>query len=410
MRRAAHPQAAVQHDVGVSLRIFVAHPSALLTDHRHHGDGLVAYGFIRELAARGHELEIAAERVDLSEPQPANVRIHPLGGSHGTPTLGRAGFMWRMSRLYRNLARGQPFDVVHQLNPVHAGLTLALADQPVPIVLGPYVPDWPGFRKPGGPLLRPVVLRVNDLVRAAQQRRATTVLLSTPAAASKLATRQIGRLRIHQISAGIDDREWRPPEDAQQRDRQDVLFLANLEVRKGILVLLDAFADVARALPAARLVVAGGGPLATEVRERVASPSLSGVRLLGPLERGEAPAVVQDCGVCCVPSLAEPFGMTALEAMACAKPVVATAAGGLGHLVPDEGGRKVAPGDAEALAAALKELLAAPELRSAMGTHNRRLVEERYAWPRVVDRLEEAYREAVDHARTAPRPVMSRAL
>ncbi len=102
--------------------------------------------------------------------------------------------------------------------------------------------------------------------------------------------------------------------------------------------------------------------------------------------------------------------MTALEAMACAKPVVATAASGLGHLVPDEGGRKVAPGDARALATALTEILAAPELRSAMGEHNRRLVEERYSWPRVVDRLEAAYREAIDRSRPTPRAVMSRAL
>ena len=54
------------HDVGVGLRIFVAHPSALLTDHRPHGDGLVAYGFIRGLAERGHELHVAAEEVDLT--------------------------------------------------------------------------------------------------------------------------------------------------------------------------------------------------------------------------------------------------------------------------------------------------------------------------------------------------------
>jgi hypothetical protein len=45
-----------------------------------------------------------------------------------------------------------------------------------------------------------------------------------------------------------------------------------------------------------------------------------------------------------------------------------------------------------------------------MGAHNRRLVEERYAWPRVVDRLEAVYREAIDQVRAGPRPVLSRAL
>ena len=376
----------------------MAHPSALLTDHRPHGDGLVAYGFIRELATRGHELHIAAERVDLAEPLPANVHVHQLGEKPGTPLLGRVGFMWRMSRLYRDLASSEPFDVVHQLNPVHAGLTLALTDRRVPVVLGPYVPDWPGFPKPGGALLRPLVLRANDLVRAAQQRRASTVLLSTPAAASKLASGVPGRLRIHQISAGIDDQLWRPASRPADGQPQEVLFLANLEVRKGILVLLDAFAEVARELPDAQLVVAGDGPLAAEVRGRLSSPGLARARLLGSVGREDAPAVMQACSVCCMPSFDEPFGMTALEAMACAKPVVATAGGGLGHLVPDEGGKKVPSGDVSALAAALLDVLERPELQRAMGSHNRNLVEERYAWPRVVDRLEAAYREAMEPA------------
>ena len=81
---------------------------------------------------------------------------------------------------------------------------------------------------------------------------------------------------------------------------------------------------------------------------------------------------MQSCDVYCLPSFGEPFGMTALEAMACARPVVATDAGGLRHLVAERGGRKVPPGDADALAAALREVLADPELRRAMGEHNRR--------------------------------------
>jgi glycosyltransferase involved in cell wall biosynthesis len=107
------------------------------------------------------------------------------------------------------------------------------------------------------------------------------------------------------------------------------------------------------------------------------------------------------CGVYCLASYGEPFGMTALEAMACAKPVVATATSGLGYLVPDEGGRKVPPRDPAALADALYEVLANAELRRAMGRHNREVVERRYAWARVVDRLEEAYEEAMRAPRQA---------
>ncbi len=179
-----------------------------------------------------------------------------------------------------------------------------------------------------------------------------------------------------------------------------MLFLANLQVRKGILVALEAFERVAAQRPSARLLVAGDGPEAATVRRlAAASPAHERIVLLGAVTREQALPVMQASSVFCAPSYAEPFGMNALEAMACARPVVATRAGGLQHLVDDRGGRVVAPGDAPALAAALTELLARPDLRAAMGAHNRRLVRERYDWTAVVDRLERAYAEAVRRRR-----------
>lgn len=177
---------------------------------------------------------------------------------------------------------------------------------------------------------------------------------------------------------------------------QDVLFLANLQPRKGVLVALDAFEQVAADLPGARLIVAGAGPEEEELRRRVAASRVGDrVLLRGPLPREAVLAAMQACTVYCMPSLGEPFGMSALEAMACARPVVGTDAGGLRYLVPPGGGLMVPPGDARALAVALGQVLASPAVQRAMGERNRRAVEERYAWPRVVDRLEGVYGEAL---------------
>jgi len=149
--------------------------------------------------------------------------------------------------------------------------------------------------------------------------------------------------------------------------------------------------------PSARLLIAGTGPEESEVRRRIqATPALSRVRLLGLLERDRVISVMQACAVYCLPSYGEPFGMSALEAMACGKPVVATDAGGLRHLVDDEGGRRVSPGDSAALATALRDILSVPEVRRQMGRHNRHVIEERYAWPHVIGSLEDIYREAVE--------------
>ncbi len=74
--------------------------------------------------------------------------------------------------------------------------------------------------------------------------------------------------------------------------------------------------------------------------------------------------------------------MSALEAMACGKPLVVTNAGGLGHLVPDQGSLKVAPGEAPALATALLRLLQEPELQHKMGRFNRSYVMAKHSWDR----------------------------
>lgn len=379
----------------LSLRIFVVSGAALLTDHRPHGDGLVAYGFIRELARRGHEIHVAAGRVDLSAELPANVRVYPLIRDGGHSRAERVLFMARLRRLYRRLGGPAAFEVVHQLTPVEVGVSLALGDLGVPLVLGPYVPDWPSSGEGADGTVGPLALRAKRVVRAAQQSRATTVLLSTPAASSKVERPEGSRLRVRDLPLGVDDRAWVPVEE-KDVVRQEVLFLANLEVRKGIHVLLSAFEDLAPQLPSARLRIAGAGQELERVRHRIqASPARAQMQLLGRVDRDQARAAMQACSVYCLPSYGDPCPLAAVEAMACARPVVATNAGGLGHLVPDGGGLKVPPGDSVALAEALGKLLADPQGRRAMGRHNRQVVEHRYAWPRVVDRLEEHYQEAI---------------
>lgn len=367
----------------MKLRIFLVAPSALLTDHLPHGDGLVAFGFIRELAARGHELHVAALRTDLRADLPANLHLHRLALGAPSRLLTRLDYMRRVRALYGTLELGQAFDIVHQLNPVEVGVSLALVGVPVPLVLGPYWPDWPGSSRS----------RVKRVLRAAQQRQSSTILLSSPAATSKLSAAAARRVRVAELPPGIDDRRFSPGRGGAGHD---ILFLANLEVRKGVHVAIEAFARITTELPRARLLLGGMGSEADAVHRRVgALPAPERVSILGKVEHERVRATMQACDLYCLPSYGEPFGMTALEAMACARPVVATDAGGLRHLVSERGGRRVPPGDSEALASALHELLVDAELRRSMGEHNRRVVEERYSWTRVGDRLEEHYREAV---------------
>ena len=377
--------AQLRDHTSVEFRIFVLPGSAMFTDNRPHGDGLVGYGFVRQLALDGHELHVAAGRVDLRGELPGNVHLYELGADDPH----RLSFMWRVRRLYARLARGRTFDLVHQLTPVEVGVSLALPRGRAPLVLGPYVPDWAPSGVGADAEVSGAVLRVKRLLRAAQQRRAACVLVSTPAAESKVELR--GRPeRVHELPLGVDEQFWRPSDSPARAG--EVLYLASLEARKGIHVLLDAFEQLAPRMPSARLLVGGQGSELERVRARIAaSPALAAVELLGPVDRENARALMQRCAVYCLPSYGDPAPLAAVEAMACGRPVVATDAGGLGYLVPAESGASVPPGDAGALAEALGRILADPALARSTGEHNRRLVEERYAWPRVVARLEELY-------------------
>lgn len=98
-------------------------------------------------------------------------------------------------------------------------------------------------------------------------------------------------------------------------------------------------------------------------------------------------ALHRQAAVCVVPSIwDEPFGLAALEAMAAGKPLCATRAGGLQHIIRDgETGFLFCRGDAAELAQRLGQLLCDPALRHRMGEAGRRLVEEKYDWPRLIE-------------------------
>jgi glycosyltransferase involved in cell wall biosynthesis len=89
----------------------------------------------------------------------------------------------------------------------------------------------------------------------------------------------------------------------------------------------------------------------------------------------------------------EPFGLVLIEAMACGRPVVATAAGGVLDIVEDGGtGLLVSPGDVESTASAVVRLLLHPEQASTMGAKGRAKAEREFSLPTYARRVEEVYR------------------
>jgi glycosyltransferase involved in cell wall biosynthesis len=173
------------------------------------------------------------------------------------------------------------------------------------------------------------------------------------------------------------------------RDRPLVLTPARLDEQKGHPVLLRAAAE----LPEVEFVLAGEGPergsleaLATElgIVERV--------RFLG--YRDDIPRLLAACDIFALPSLYEGSSLAVLEAMAARRPVVSSAIGGTDELIDDGAdGLLVAPGDAAALAAALRRLLDDPGLRESFAARARERVERDFTPAAMVRRVEAIYAE-----------------
>jgi L-malate glycosyltransferase len=378
-----------------SLTIFIIHPSELLTDHLPHGDGTVAWGFIRELGRRGHRLHVACEKIDLTEPLPPNVSLHLIRTRARSGAARTLEYMLACRALFERLRRQTPFDVAHQLNPVFGGLSLALFGTDVPVVLGTYVAAWP-CDWDGLPLVEG---RLSGQLKRAllylQQRSAAALLVTTRAALdTRIVNTPAIRARVRWQHHGVDAAAFAPVPATRTAALASarILFLANVGIVKGIFPLLEAFIGVRAVRPDATLVIGGDGPILIQVRRRIAELGLGdAVEVLGNVPRAHVAALMHGSAVYCLPSFGEPYGMSAIEAMAAGLPLVVTDRGGLAEVADAQGALYVQPGDVEALATALFTVLASPERARAMGDHNLRRARDVFAWSTVVDSLEAAY-------------------
>jgi glycosyltransferase involved in cell wall biosynthesis len=182
-------------------------------------------------------------------------------------------------------------------------------------------------------------------------------------------------------------------------DTPCLLVLASLVARKGIDVLLDALAQLDVPSPQPVLWIAGDGPERGALERRARALGLTQrVRFLG--RRDDAGDLLAACDVFVLPSRLEGLGVAALEAMAAARPVVASAVGGLAEAVVHERtGLLVPPEDPGALAAALARLLRDPSLRARLGEAGPTRVREKYTNESMVEAYEALYAEVLAEGR-----------
>jgi glycosyltransferase involved in cell wall biosynthesis len=186
-----------------------------------------------------------------------------------------------------------------------------------------------------------------------------------------------------------------------------VLFVGSLDRAhyfKGLPVLFEALRGLGDAAPA--LLVVGDGDLRPDYQRRVAQLGLGQrVHFAGKVGDADLPACYGAADVVVLPSVTrgEAFGVVLLEAMASARPVVASDLPGVRAVVRSTGGGWLTPpGDAPALGQAIATLASDPALRRTLGLAGRQAVVERYAWPAIGRRLEATYRAVLGPPSWAP--------
>ncbi|MBA2301618.1 MAG: GT4 family glycosyltransferase PelF [Acidobacteria bacterium] len=227
------------------------------------------------------------------------------------------------------------------------------------------------------------------------------VVANSHAAADRLRAEGVEDDKILVIPNGIDPGMFAAHRYSSEPRR--VTMIACLREEKRIDVLVRAVPRVLARYPDAQFTLAGDGTCRNELVDLVQQLGVADrVRFLG--HREDVPDVLAEADVFVLPSRSEAFPNSVMEAMAAGVPVVASDVGGIPELVRDGAtGRLVPPGNVDALANALLDLLGNPRQVEEFGRAGRRIIEQTYSFDRMVDQFETLY-ESELAARTADAP------
>lgn len=166
--------------------------------------------------------------------------------------------------------------------------------------------------------------------------------------------------------------------------------------KKGMDILIKAWAKVASKYPQARLIVGGGGKALEKVVEWTKEYQVTeSVEILGALDRKQVVEQMQMCDCFVLPSRYETFGVVYIEAMACGKPVIAVANGGPDDFVHEFNGILIQPEQEEELVQALEQMITAVEKQDSTYEPERiaAYVEEQFSYRAIARQLKKVYEE-----------------
>lgn len=366
------------------------------------------------LASRGHEVEVFCGQGQPS-PSGASVTVLPVGASAETFAAG-------VVPVFAKRHAHAPFDVVEGPE-YHADAALvAKAFPSVPLVVRLHTPSY--------------LIRAMDLAELSLARKARFILgglkagriprpfwrydlagdperrhvldadeIVAPSAAMRARAQADWGLAFERVTLIPNVFEPSPNllEIEPRTNSGRVLYLGRVEARKGVVTLAHAMPRILQACPDARFRIVGrvlpdpvtGEDLGERMR-RIMGPAAQAAEFVGAVPYDEIPAHFAECDICVLPSDWEASGYACQEAMAAARGVVASAAGGMAEFIRHgETGLLAPPRDPSAFADAVIDLLRSPERRMGLGAAARAHVIAAYGPDAIAPLQEASYRNAI---------------
>lgn len=262
-------------------------------------------------------------------------------------------------------------------------------------------------------LVRPAIAETRVATERQLLEQATCVVATSPQEQDSLRSLVSQKGYIEVIPCGTDVDTFRliPQEDARSAlgfgaNEKVVLYVGRFDPRKGIETLVRAFAQLYKNAESQlrsqlRLVIVGGcqpGQADAEERARIeALVAELGITehttFAGQVGHDRLPLYYTAADVCVIPSHYEPFGLVAIEAMACGTPVIASNVGGLKFtVVPEETGLLVTPQDVQGFSAAMAQVLTNAHWSAQVRAQATTWVQEHFSWTGVAAQLSDLYR------------------
>ena len=350
-----------------------------------------------ELRKRGHEVTILTSRFRKGESgEREGVRrigyniLIPFNRAFVDCTIG-----WGLKGQMRRAIRELDLDVVH----VHC------PSAPTLPVFACQVSDRPTvgtFHSTGGrtalqdlfqPMLGPLMAKLDAKIAVSTTAEQTASLYYP--GPYEVIPNGVDIERFHPLVAPFP--EWRDP------DKINLLFVGRLDPRKGVHDLINAMPEVIeRTDGRARLLVVGDSYLRPQVEAEVPGAARRHVHFLGHVPSEDLPRWYATGDIFCSPATGnESFGIVLVEAMAAGRAVACSDIPGYRTVItPGRDAACFPAGDVRAIALTLAQLAEDPARRGRIAEAGRQRALD-FAWPRVVDRIEAAYRQAMGHRKAA---------